>query len=638
VDPARTLAVDVAGKNSPAGPGHFLALKAKDAVVDRVRDAEGRRPDVDTADPDLRIHLHVRGARVTVAIDLAGRGLHRRGIGRAGGDAPLKENLAAAILRIAGWQHRHGELPLFDPMCGSATLLLEAAWIALDVAPGLTRGRIGAEGWRGHDGPSWMRLCIDAAERRRSAAARRPRIFGCDASERTLAGAAENLRRAGLEQVVRLERRELREAEPPVEGAGLVVTNPPYGARLGEAGELGPLYELLGDRLKQRFPGWTAWVLCGSPALAKRIGLRPSSRHVLYNGPLETRLVEVAISTAAAGDGPGWRKPGDEATGFRTRLRRNLKRLGGAARREGLGCYRVYDADLPAYNLAVDWYDGKVRVEEYARPKRVRESDADRRLRDALLVVAEVLEVDRADVSLRVRARRAPGEQHRSRGDAGRLHPVREGSLRFLVNLDDYLDTGLFLDDRLLRRRLLESSRDRDVLDLFAYTCTASAAAAVGGARSTTSVDLSQRYLAWGRQNFALNGVELAGHRFERADALRWIDDPRRRGRYDLVFLAPPTHSTSRRMQSDFDVQRDHADLLARTARLLTPGGEILFSTNLRGFELVDPPPAPLAAREISAEITPFDFATRPRLRAWSIRRKGSGAARGGRKRPGRRA
>jgi len=622
VHPDRTLAVDVAGKDSPAGPPHFLALKTKDAVVDRVRAGSGRRPDVDTTDPDLRLHLHVRRARVTVSIDLAGRGLHRRGIRREGGEAPLKENLAAAVLRHAGWHRSWGELPLLDPMCGSATLLLEAAWIALDVAPGLLRGRIGAEGWRGHDGATWMRLGLEASERRRSAAARRPRIHGSDASSRTLVGAEQNLQRAGLEGVVQLARRELREMEPPVSDAGLVVTNPPYGARLGEAGELGPLYELLGDRLKQRFPGWTAWVLCGSPALAKRIGLRATSRHVLYNGPIETRLVEVAISSAAVSRGPGWRKPGEQAVGLRTRLRRNLKRLTRPARAEGLTCYRLYDADLPEYNLAVDRYGDRVRVEEYARPRKIRADDAERRLRDALLVVAEVLEVDPADIALRVEAARAPSERREPHDDGGRQHPVSEGDLRFLVNLDDYRGTGLRLDHRLLRRRLLGSSQDCSVLNLFAHTCCASVAAAAGGARATVSVDLSRRYLAWGRQNFALNGIELARHRFERVDALRWLDDRRDRDRYDRIVVLPPSLSGSRARPDAFEVQRDHGALLQRIARRLAGGGEILFGTDLRGFELTDPLPAPLEAREITAEITPFDFAGRPRLRAWSLTRR----------------
>lgn len=631
VDPARTLAVDVAGGGSPAGPPHFVALKTKDAVVDRVRKAEGDRPDVDTANPDLRINVHLAGPKVTVGIDLAGEGLHRRGIDRSGASAPLKENLAAALLRIAGWPARcaDADAPFFDPLCGSGTLLLEAAWIALDVAPGLDRGRLGAEGWRGHDAALWHRLLGEARERRRDGRRRRLRIAGSDASPSAVRAARSNVERAGLEGHVRVDRRELRDVESPWEDPGVVVTNPPYGSRLGEAGELGPLYQLLGDVLKRRFPGWSAWVLTGNPALVKRIGLRPASRHVLYNGPIECRLLEIPIAAkpVTTDHGPGWRRPSDEASGFAKRLRKNRRRLAPWARRHGFTCYRLYDADMPEYNLAVDWYDGAVRVEEYERPPKVDPAVAEQHLQDALLVVPEVLEVDPAEVVLRVRRKRGPDEQPERRADRRRTREVKEGELTFQVNLTDYLDTGLFLDDRLLRRRILEGAKGRRFLNLFAYTCTASVAAAAGGARTTTSVDLSNSYLAWGRHNFSLNGVELpekarSVHRFLRTDVLGWLKRDAGRERFDLIFLAPPAYSRSKGMTGDFDVQRDHAWLLDRCARRLDKGGEILFTTHLKSFTLDQAKLGDLEAREITGDVTPLDFERRPRLRAWTVRRR----------------
>ena len=638
----KTLAVDVAGGRSPAGPAHFLAMKTKDAIVDRVRAAEGARPDVDTERPDLRINVHVAskragdsaagepaaidpaaivGSRVTVSLDLAGRGLHRRGIGRAGAAAPLKENLAAALLWIAGWPERGATDPFFDPLCGSGTLLVEAAWMALDVAPGLGRRRIGAEGWRGHDAALWHRLLDEARERRDAGSVRVVRVAGSDAAPAALAAARANLQRAGVGDRVRLRRRELRDVETPWDDAGVVVTNPPYGARLGEAGELGPFYELLGDVLKRRFPGWSTWVLTGNPALAKRIGLRPARRHVLHNGPIECRLLEIPISATpvAGGKGPGWRKQSPEAVGFANKLRRNRRRRAAWARREGLTCYRLYDTDVSAYNLAVDWYDGAVRVEEYERPRKVDAAASERRLRDVLRLVPEVLKVAPADVVLRVRGRRGAGEQAHRRGDGRTFREVAEGDLRFLVNLTDYLDTGLFLDDRRLRARLLAGARGRDVLNLFAYTCTASVAAAAGGARSVMSVDLSKTYLDWGRRNFACNGLERTEHGFARADVLQWFGRAGGR-RYGLIFVAPPTWSRSKAMRGDFDIVRDHARLLARCQRLLAPGGEILFSTHARDFVLDERRLAGLSAREITAEITPRDFRRRPRLRAWVLR------------------
>jgi len=624
LQPTRTLAVDVAGKDAPAGPGHFIALKTKDAIVDRIREAKGARPSVDTENPDLRINVHVHGDRVTINLDLSGRGLHRRGIGRAGSDAPLKENLAATILRLAGWPRREHDASFFDPMCGSGTLLIEAAWMALDVAPALMRKRIGAEGWRKHDGSIWKRLRAEAEDRKRASDDRPVRIAGSDLSATAIATARDNLKRAGLGSKVRVEQCDLRDAEPPWPEPGTLVTNPPYGERLGDSGELGPLYELLGDVLKRRFPGWSAWVFTGNPALGKRIGLKPESKHVLYNGPIESRLLQFPISTkpVAGKDGPGWRRPSSQAKALATRLRKNLEHLLPWAEREGLTCYRLYDADVPEYNVAIDWYDGAVRIEEYARPRKVPEADAERRLRDTLLAVPEILKIDPGSVVLRVRQRRAPGEQHERRGDRKSFRSVQEGNLRFEINLEDYLDTGLFLDDRLLRQRIGKSAKRRDFLNLFAYTCTASVAAAMGGARSTVSVDLSNTYLAWGRRNFALNGVRLDDHRFIRDDVVQWIRRGPGKHRYDSIFLAPPTYSKSKMMQGDFDVQRDHAGMLERVGRLLTPKGEILFTTNLRTFTLDQDRLRGFVVREITGEITPPDFEKRPRLRAWSIARR----------------
>jgi 23S rRNA (guanine2445-N2)-methyltransferase / 23S rRNA (guanine2069-N7)-methyltransferase len=628
--PERTMAVTVAGAVSPIGPSHFIALKSKDAVVDRIRAEEGARPDVDKRRPDLRIHVHVRGPRVTVSLDLAGRGLHHRGLERRGATAPLRENLAAALLRLSGWPARAWTTPLLDPMCGSGTLLLEAAGMALELAPGLGRGGFGAAGWRAHDARLWDRLCDEARQRRERGSRKRLRIAGLDASPTAIRAARDLARRAGLQRHLRLDPGELRDAAPPWSDPGLLITNPPYGERIGEAGELGPLYELLGDVLKQRFPGWTAWVLGGNRALEKRIGLRPASRRELFNGPLACRFLEIPISErpVAGMGGPGWRKPGEESRGFARRLRANAERLRRWAEQQQTDCYRLYDSDVPTFNLSVDRYGSAVRVEEYERPRQVDAALAERRLRDALAVIPDVLGMDPADVVLRVRRRLDGSRQHERYGDRGSFREVRESGLRFRVNLTDYMDTGLFLDDRLLRRRIRKAVDGADFLNLFAYTCAASVAAAEGGARSTTSVDLSRTYLDWGRANLELNGFAGSRHRLERADVLRWLSRAPRDRRFGLIFVAPPTRSRSKAMEEDFEVQRDHGRLLRLVARLLAPRGEILFATNLRGFELQSRELSGLTAREITEEVTPRDFARRPRLRAWSIRR-GRGPAAG---------
>jgi 23S rRNA (guanine2445-N2)-methyltransferase / 23S rRNA (guanine2069-N7)-methyltransferase len=607
--PERTLAVNVAGRHSPIGPSHFIALKAKDAIVDRVRSIEGARPDVDKRDPDVRIHIHAGPTRVTVSLDLAGQGLHHRGLERTHASAPLRENLAAALLRITGWPEQAGSWPLLDPMCGSGTILAEAAAMALDVAPGLNRGRLGAEGWRQHDARLWEQLRSEAQDRRARARDRSVRIAGFDASRAAVRTARDYIARAGLAQNVTLEVRSLSEARSLWEDPGILLTNPPYGERLGEVAELGPLYETLGDVLKRSFPGWTAWVLGGNRALEKRIGLRPASRNVLFNGPIECRLLKIPISAVAPTSvrGPGWRRSGDESRGFTRRLRANAKRLRGWIAREKLTCYRLYDADVPLYNVAVDWFDGRVRVEEYPRPPKVAEADADRRLRDALLVVSEVLEVDRADIVLRVPRKPVSDGRAERHGDRDRSRTVSEAGLLYRIALEDQPQVGFPLDERLIRRWLFERAEGRDFLNLSAGTCTATVAAAAGGARSTTSVDPSRVCLEKGRANFDLNGQKSNIHHFVRDDVEQFIRRHGGRRRFGLVLAALPSG------------EQPPGSVTAKAARLLGPGGEMLFVSRTKGYELAPEDLRGLSVQEITEELTPLDFARRPHLKVWRI-------------------
>jgi 23S rRNA (guanine2445-N2)-methyltransferase / 23S rRNA (guanine2069-N7)-methyltransferase len=311
----RTLAVDASLSRSRITHSHYAALKTKDAIVDRLRDERGVRPNIDARRPDVRVNLYLHADHAVVSIDLSGESQHRRGYRTAGAAAPLKENLAAALLLLAEWPRRAraGE-PLIDPMCGSGTIALEAALIAGDVAPGLRRTYFGCSGWRGHDAALWARLRREADVRAAQGLRRLPPIHAYDADARAVRAAQANLAGADLSRRVHLERRALAECAP-IAGrggatGGIVVTNPPYGARLGDVERLGRLYEQLGDLLRRRFPGWTGYVLTGTPALAKRIGLRPSRRIPLYNGPIECRLLEFPISATPVRDdaGPRWRR------------------------------------------------------------------------------------------------------------------------------------------------------------------------------------------------------------------------------------------------------------------------------------------------------------------------------------------
>jgi 23S rRNA (guanine2445-N2)-methyltransferase / 23S rRNA (guanine2069-N7)-methyltransferase len=417
-------------------------------------------------------------------------------------------------------------------------------------------------------------------------------------------------------QLIRFEERALAELQPVGTVPGLVVTNPPYGERL-EADEA--LYQQLGDLLRRNMLGWESFVLAGNAELAGRIGLKPKRRHVLFNGALECRLLEIPIAAAPVKiEAPGWRRaldaPTEWADSFANRLRKNAKHWGRWAEREGIHCYRVYDGDLPEYAVAIDRYEDAVHVQEYAPPSTVEPATAEARLADVMRLTPEILGTNA--VFLKVRRRQKRGAQYEKEAAAGVEREVREGGHRFLVNLSDYLDTGLFLDHRRLRTMVGELARGKRFLNLFAYTATATVYAAKGGALSTTSVDLSNTYLEWARRNLQLNGINSIDGELVRADVMSWL--PVEKRRFGLIFMAPPTFSNSKGMDTTLDIQRDHAQLITAAARLLEPGGVLLFSNNFRRFKMAELPA--LTVENLTGKTLPRDFDRNPRIHnAWRI-------------------
>jgi 23S rRNA (guanine2445-N2)-methyltransferase / 23S rRNA (guanine2069-N7)-methyltransferase len=632
-----TLAVDCTSSRSAITHTQFAALKVKDAIVDRFRDETGTRPSVDVAAPDVQVNLHLDRDVATLAVDLSGESLHRRGYRGPQGAAPLKENLAAAILLRAGWPAlvaaaaADGEpLAFVDPMCGSGTLCIEAALIAADAAPGLGRDYFGFLRWRGHDAALWQRLLGEAAERRAAARIEHVAIRGYDRDAAAVRAALANVAAAGFERLIHVERRELAALPDAPAPRGLVAANPPYGERLGEQRELVQVYTDLGRALRERFVGWQAAVLTGNPPLGRELGLKAKRTHTLFNGPIECRLLRFDVDPKhfETKREPGALPAFDEAAArirpgaamFANRLRKNLKTLGAWARGAGVACFRVYDADMPEYAFSIDLYQDEpaaaadhpgrwVYVQEYAPPATVDAAKARTRREEAFAMIPEVLGVARERVHLRVRRKQKGGSQYQKLAERGEFRAVAEGGLKLLVNFTDYLDTGLFLDHRPTRARLYELAHGKRFLNLFAYTCTASVFAAAGGAVATTSVDLSRTYLDWARRNFELNGFrDSSRHRLLQEDVIEWLDGPARE-RYDVIFLDPPTLSRSKRMEGELDVQRDHVKLIWSTLRRLAPGGLLIFSTNFRKFRLDAPGLAELDVKDVTRATIPKDFA-----------------------------
>jgi len=621
-----TLAVDFSGSVPGIDHTQFGAQRVKDAIVDQFREKTGERPSVDRAAPTLRINVHVGRGTAVVAIDLSGDSLHRRGYRGGQGAAPLKEHLAAAILLRAGWQSIAEAGGYFvDPLCGSGTLPIEAALVAAGIAPGLTRARFGFERWRRHDAALWRDLRAEAASRGSADRIAPGRIRGYDRDPFVLKDAEANAIRAGLGDRIAFTRCELAALPKAPAPSGLIAVNPPYGERLGETEELRQLYALLGARMREGYLGWEAAVFTGNPALGRELGINARRTHRMMNGPIECRLLRIRIEPAEFDrpHEPGRPPPIDAeaararpgAQMFGNRLRKNFKARSRWARREAVSCYRLYDADMPEYAFAIDLYQSDPQgsggrwlyVQEYAPPATVDRANARARREEALSMIPEVTGLPAEAIYWRTRRPQKGGGQYEALDDSRERVVVEEAGLKFLVNFTDYLDTGLFLDHRMTRARIRDAARGGRFLNLFCYTGAASVYAAAGGARTTKSVDMSRTYLDWARANMEINGFRGEVHRFVQADCLQWLDEDDGE-RYDLLFLDPPTFSNSKRMEREFDVQRDHVALVRSALARLAPDGLLLFSTNFRKFRLDADALKDVAVTDITQQTIPQDF------------------------------
>lgn len=673
------IAMNARGTNEELRNTHFTALKVKDAVCDRLCEAWGGRPEVDVDDPDAVVDVRIHGERGTVSLDLSGESLYRRSYlaDDEGGDAPLECAQAAGLLALAGWYdvaQGNGSFCV-DPVCGNGSLIVEAASAACDAAPGLARDRWGFRGWASFDEEEWNSLLDEADERfeRGSstviasgtvdaspsvpAGAASARFVGASMSSPAIARARGHVKRAGLRQVVSIESADAEQVAAIVgrTAAAVDASVDDRGGRLvasvlsshgrdrsdahaqaevaafvsaSSAAPAGSLFATVGDDVvESRFdepPTVKTQLGRGRVEISARVFQTPPSESVVVTIPDLNGGAEHRVSV--------YEKNSEQ---FASRLRKRARECRKWAKREGITCYRVYDADLPDYAVALDVYTGAgsadgimyLHVAEYAAPSSIDPSKSRRRLDDVLILAPVVLGVRPDHVFSKTRQRDRGGSQYRDEGRRSYVTRVREDGYLLEVDLSGYLDTGLFLDHRLTRELVGSKARGKRFLNLFGYTGTATVHAAGGGAVETVTVDLSPTYLDWARRNMAENGFDGDEHQFERGDAMTWITACRRTSRrFDLVFVDPPTFSNSKAMGSrTWDVQRDHVELLIGVSRLLAEGGEALFSCNLRTFK----PDVDALAKygvsieDVTARTIPPDFERNPRIHSCFLVRRG---------------
>jgi 23S rRNA (guanine2445-N2)-methyltransferase / 23S rRNA (guanine2069-N7)-methyltransferase len=604
----KTLGIEFHGESPEIRNSMFGAQLVKDAIVDRFRECSGERPTIDRDKPQVKLHAHLKHDTLTVSFDVTGYSMHQRGYRLEAGVAPLKENSAASMLVRAKWPSLMvAGASLHDPFCGSGTLVIEAAMMAANLAPGLLRHDHAVQYWLNHDPLLWEEARDEALK-----AVRLPvsLITGSDSDPAMIELAQANAARAGVAHWVTFSCQPL-EACRPASPTGLLIGNPPYGERLSDVTSLIPLYQQIGKTLHDEYQGWMAAIVTSNVMLAKTMSLRAAKQYTFYNGALACKLYCITLDAEnqLRSYEPG--RLSASAQMFVNRLKKNHAHLKKWANRHQITCYRVYDADLPEYAFAIDLYNDYVVVQEYSAPSTIDAHKAEQRRLDVIQATPVALGVPAEHLVVKQRQSQKGANQYQRMNHVGRTVEVSEGLARLSLNLYDYLDTGLFLDHRPLRLRFGTLAKNTRFLNCFCYTATASVHAALAGAL-TTNVDLSNTYLSWAEDNFRLNHLDVSRHQFIKYDCLDWLKVTT--DQFDVIFLDPPSFSNSKSMTETLDVQRDHEVLIHAAMRLLKPKGILYFSTNFRSFKMSPALSVTYSVRDITVDTIDVDFKRNPKI------------------------
>lgn len=617
----------------------------KKAIVESLKAAHGVT-ELPESGAQYGVEVALLKDHVTITLDTSGAGLHKRGYRTLSGEAPLKETLAAALVLLSYWRP---DRPLIDPFCGTGTIPIEAALIGRRIAPGLERG-FAAESWPRIPAEVW----VDArAEARAQIREEMPGfIMGTDIDAAVLPIARRHAAQAGVGNDIHFEQKAFADTASR-KLYGSLICNPPYGERVSHRPEVQALYASMPSVLRN-LRTWSHYILTSYKDFERIVGQPADRRRKLYNGPIECTYYQFhgpkpeaaapispergaresrrmaagesateggAAVIAAPAFGGITPKMREQARAFGDRLAKRAHHFRRWPTQLGITCFRLYERDIPEIPLIVDRYGTRLHISEYERPHTHTPGEHADWLDLMGRTAGEVLGVAWGDVFVKHRAPQRGAQQHQRQGAEGQVFEVEEGGLRFLVNLSDYIDTGLFLDHRITRGLVRAESQGKRVLNLYGYTGAFTVYAAAGGAARTTTVDLSSTYLEWAERNMDLNGFSGPEHRYVDDDAIAFLAQHLTEPTYDLAVVDPPTFTNSKKLDSAWDVQRGHVELLNRVLELMTPEGVIFFSTNFRRFKLEADQVAG-TFREISQQTVPPDFRNRRIHRAWRITRR----------------
>lgn len=609
----------------------------KKAIVGRLL-AKHRTQELPETGSPVPLEIALLDDEAMISVDTSGEGLHKRGYRSLAGPAQLRETLAAALVQLSFWKP---DKPLIDPFCGTGTIIIEAAMIGRNLAPGRHR-EFAAQRWSNSPQETWRLAREEAADLALPSIAERP--LGTDIDAESLSLARYHAEQAGVAADVHFQQRAFSDLTSKRQ-FGCTIMNPPYGMRLGEEREIVELYRSFPEVLR-RLKTWSHFVLSARDDLEQLVGQEADRRRKLYNGRIQCTYYqffgpkEVAIQETRFSEPPGLSrrdKPAgspslgtapafgglrEEATRQAEEFANRLKKLTRHLRRwpaRGITCYRLYERDIPEVPLVVDRYEDALHIAEFERPHERTAAEHADWLDLMVRTAAAALDVPRDSVFLKHRERQRGDSQYERFSDEHAVQTVQEAGLKFLVNLSDYLDTGLFLDHRITRGMVRDIAAGKRFLNLFAYTGSFTVYAAAGGAAETTTVDLSANYLEWAEENLRINGLVGPQHQFLREDSLEFVHRLRRNDIFDLAVVDPPTFSNSKRLDYDWDVQRDHVVLLNKLIEHLSPGGVIYFSNNSRRFKLDEQSITGVTIREISKQTVPEDFRNKRIHRCWRL-------------------
>jgi len=569
------------------------------------------------------IEVEINSDVATLSIDTSGNALSRRGYRDSIRPSVVKETLAAAMIQLSHW---NAQRPLVDPFCGAGAILIEAAMIAKNIAPGLSRG-FAFESWDSVDLEAWRGLQEQAIADQLQEDP--DSIIGYDENDSALRWARSAAKSAGVDTCIHFQRQAFPELQSKRE-YGCLITSPP----IDTSREKIPDHQLNTVRqfpsVLRHLPTWSHFVLSPLRELERIWGQAANRKRKLYNGreechyyqfhgPPPGKRVAAAEPTAAVPAFGGLDTKGHEqAELLKNRLLKTSRHLRRWPKR-GIHCFRLYERDIPEIPLVIDRYHDHLHIADYERPHDRTPAQYMEWLELMTETARTTLEIPEGQVFLKHRARQSGTTQHTRVNDQSYIFPVEEGGLKFEVNLSDYVDTGLFLDHRILRSQIREEAKGKRILNLFCYTGAFSVYAAAGGAESTTSVDLSNTYLDWAGRNFQLNGISIARHDFIRSDVMEFLANLPTMPQFDLAIVDVPTFSNSKKHESIWDVQRDHVELLNRTLAVMPEGATLYFSNNFRRFKLDEPAIDCQHIREISKHTVPEDFRNKRIHQCWKL-------------------